>query len=138
MVEGFPWSARATAISLPVHVVLVSLNLYGLPNYPVHEPRLGGEVSSVLELNVVAEVDAAFGHSIFVWLLQMDMVLVLLDPGLDGIASLPDFLLRDSLIALMIQAVRTYETLVNKYQSTQRYNPNDSHQSYESCEKGAL
>jgi hypothetical protein len=32
-----------------------------------------------------------------------------------------------SLIALMMEAARTSETLVNFYQTTQRYNPEDSH-----------
>jgi hypothetical protein len=31
------------------------------------------------------------------------------------------------LIALMMEAARTYETLVNFYQTTRRYNPEDSH-----------
>jgi hypothetical protein len=33
----------------------------------------------------------------------------------------------DLLIALMMEAARTSETLVNFYQATQRYNPEDSH-----------
>jgi hypothetical protein len=32
-----------------------------------------------------------------------------------------------SLIALMMEAVQTSETLVNSYQSTRCYNPEDSH-----------
>jgi hypothetical protein len=32
-----------------------------------------------------------------------------------------------SLIALMMEAARTSETLVNFYQTTRRYNPEDSH-----------
>jgi hypothetical protein len=31
------------------------------------------------------------------------------------------------LIALMMEAARTFETLVNFYQTTRRYNPEDSH-----------
>jgi hypothetical protein len=34
---------------------------------------------------------------------------------------------RGLLIALMMEAARTSETLVNFYQTTQRYNPEDSH-----------
>jgi hypothetical protein len=30
-------------------------------------------------------------------------------------------------IALMMEAVRTFESMVNLYQSTRRYNPEDSH-----------
>jgi hypothetical protein len=36
-----------------------------------------------------------------------------------------------SLIALMMEAVQTSETSVNSYQSTLRYNPEDSHLHYE-------
>jgi hypothetical protein len=32
-----------------------------------------------------------------------------------------------SLVALMMEAARTSETLVNFYQTTRRYNPKDSH-----------
>jgi hypothetical protein len=34
---------------------------------------------------------------------------------------------REALIALMTEAARTSETLVNFYQITRRYNPEDSH-----------
>jgi hypothetical protein len=37
----------------------------------------------------VALVNAVFGHGWSVWMLQTDVVLVLLDTGLDGTASLP-------------------------------------------------
>jgi hypothetical protein len=33
----------------------------------------------------------------------------------------------ETLIALMMEAARTSETLVNFYQTTRRYNPEDSH-----------
>jgi hypothetical protein len=33
----------------------------------------------------------------------------------------------DAIIALMMEAARTSETLVNFYQTTRRYNPEDSH-----------
>jgi hypothetical protein len=36
----------------------------------------------------------------------------------------------DELIALMMEAARTSETMVNFYQTTQRYNPEDSHQMF--------
>jgi hypothetical protein len=38
------------------------------------------------------------------------------------------------LIALMMDAVQTYETLVNSYQSTRSYNPEDSHLHTHGCE----
>jgi hypothetical protein len=37
------------------------------------------------------------------------------------------FLTRGLLIALVMEAARTSETLVNFYQTTWRYNPEDSH-----------
>jgi hypothetical protein len=36
-----------------------------------------------------------------------------------------------SVIALMVEAARSPETLVNFYQTTWRYNPEDSHLRYE-------
>jgi hypothetical protein len=36
-------------------------------------------------------------------------------------------LLPPSLIALMMEATRASETLINFYQTTRRYNPEDSH-----------
>jgi hypothetical protein len=38
----------------------------------------------------VVQVDAVFGYGGFVRLLQTDVALVLLDPGPDGMACLPD------------------------------------------------
>jgi hypothetical protein len=40
---------------------------------------------------------------------------------------LPPSLGRSGLITLMMEAVQTSETLVNSYQSTRLYNPEDSH-----------
>jgi hypothetical protein len=40
----------------------------------------------------------------------------------------------NSLIALMMEAARTSETLVNFYHTTQRYNPEDSHLRTHRCE----
>jgi hypothetical protein len=40
---------------------------------------------------------------------------------------------RGLLIALMMEAARTSETLVNFYQTTRRYNPEDSHLHGEVC-----
>jgi hypothetical protein len=37
------------------------------------------------------------------------------------------FSVDESLIALMMEAAKTSETLVNFYQTTRRYNPEDSH-----------
>jgi hypothetical protein len=41
---------------------------------------------------------------------------------------------RGSLIALMMEAARTSETLANFYQTTRRYNPEDSHLRPHRCE----
>jgi hypothetical protein len=38
----------------------------------------------------MAWVDAVFGHGLFVWLLQNDVAMMILDPGLDGTASVSD------------------------------------------------
>jgi hypothetical protein len=38
-----------------------------------------------------------------------------------------------SLIALMMEAARTSETLINFYQTTRRYNPEDSHLPFIPC-----
>jgi hypothetical protein len=38
-----------------------------------------------------------------------------------------------SLIALMMEAARASETLVNFYQTTRRYNPEDSHLRFFTC-----
>jgi hypothetical protein len=39
-----------------------------------------------------------------------------------------------AIIVLMMEAARTSETLVNFYQTTQRYNPEDSHLHTHCCE----
>jgi hypothetical protein len=41
---------------------------------------------------------------------------------------------RSKVIAPMMEAARTSETLVNFYQTTRRYNPEDSHLCTYSCE----
>jgi hypothetical protein len=48
-------------------------------------------------------------------------------PWLIGSFNSNRFLTRVLLIALKMEAVSTSETLVNLYQSTWRYNPEDSH-----------
>jgi hypothetical protein len=44
-----------------------------------------------------------------------------------SLISVTIFLKYPNLIALMMEAARTSETLVNFYQNTRRYNPEDSH-----------
>jgi hypothetical protein len=41
--------------------------------------------------------------------------------------------MRGLLIALMMEAARTSETLVNFYQTARRYNPEDSHLQHAVC-----
>jgi hypothetical protein len=38
----------------------------------------------------MSPADAVFGHCRFVWLSQTNVLVVLLDPGINGTASLPD------------------------------------------------
>jgi hypothetical protein len=38
----------------------------------------------------VVQADAVFHHGGYVWMLQTDVALMLLDPHLDGTAGLPD------------------------------------------------
>jgi hypothetical protein len=48
---------------LSVHVVVMELNLNGLPNDVIHVLGLGGEDGGIVYLNVVSQVDAVFSHS---------------------------------------------------------------------------
>jgi hypothetical protein len=41
--------------------------------------------------------------------------------------NVSEFCVDSIIIALMMEAVQTSETLINSYQSTRRYNPDDSH-----------
>jgi hypothetical protein len=41
-------------------------------------------------MDVVVQIDTVFGHGGFVWMFQTDVALVLLNPGLNGTAGLPD------------------------------------------------
>jgi hypothetical protein len=43
-----------------------------------------------LELDAVFPVDAVFSHCRFVWLSQMNVPVVFLDPGINRTASLPN------------------------------------------------
>jgi hypothetical protein len=42
-------------------------------------------------------------------------------------------IIRAMIIALMMEAARTSETLVNFYQTTRRYSPEDSHLQFLNC-----
>jgi hypothetical protein len=75
-------------------------------------------------------LDAVFGHSGFV--------------SLTGSYISNRFHAHGLLIALMMEAARTSETLVNFYQTTRRYNPEDSrlrthrHENLKSCIAGIV
>jgi hypothetical protein len=56
-VTGF----QAEAI-FPSHVVRMLLDLSGLPDRPVHVSGYGRYNAGVLELDVMAQPDAVFGH----------------------------------------------------------------------------
>jgi hypothetical protein len=42
------------------------------------------------DLNTMSPADAVFSHCRFVWMSQTDVSVVLLDPGINGTASLPN------------------------------------------------
>jgi hypothetical protein len=75
---------------LPIHAVREHLNLSSFPEQLIHVYRFGGEDSGVLELDLMAQTYAAFSHSQFIYVLQVDVSLVVLNPGLNGTASLPN------------------------------------------------
>jgi hypothetical protein len=67
----------------------MQLDLNGLPNHPVHVSGFG-QVLGVLELDAMSLVDAMFGYGRFVQMSQMNVLVVLLYPGIIGMASLPN------------------------------------------------
>jgi hypothetical protein len=87
--EEFPRPAQAETI-LPVHVVRMQLDLSFLPNHPGHVSGFGGQDRGVLELDTMSPADTVFGHGQSVWTSQTKVPVVLLDPGVNGTASLPN------------------------------------------------
>jgi hypothetical protein len=85
--NGFPRLAQTEAILL-VHVVLIQLDLNGLPDELVHVSGFGGQDLGVLELDTMSL--AMFGYGQFVWMSQTNVPVVLLDPGINGTASVPN------------------------------------------------
>jgi hypothetical protein len=75
----------------------------------------------------VVAVDAVFGHSEFVWMLETDVALVCLDPGLEGTAGLPDV----DLPTLTGYTVHTRslesQVILHRLKETGHYNPEDTH-----------
>jgi hypothetical protein len=74
---------------LPVHVIRVHFDLSDLPDHPVHVTVFSGEDAGVLELDSMAEAYTVFGHNRIIWILQKDVLMVLLDSGLHEMANLP-------------------------------------------------
>jgi hypothetical protein len=68
----------------------MQLDLSGLPEHPVHASGFTGKDPGDMELYVMALVVAVFGYSQLVWMLQMYVLVVLLDPDFSGNASLPN------------------------------------------------
>jgi hypothetical protein len=78
---------QAEAI-LPVHIIVVVLNLHHLTDDASHVSAFGGENAGVVELDVVPEFDAVLYHECFVWMFQPDLLTVFLQPGIDQMVSL--------------------------------------------------
>jgi hypothetical protein len=59
--------------------------------------------------------------------MKMAVFWVVAPRSLVKFTNVSEVLAASGLIALMLEATRTSETLVNFYQTTRRYNPEDSH-----------
>jgi hypothetical protein len=81
------WLAEAI---LPVHVVWTQIDLKSLPDHLVHVSGFGGQDDGVLEWDTMAQAYVVFGHSQFIWMLQTNVLVVLLDHVFNGTASLPN------------------------------------------------
>jgi hypothetical protein len=68
----------------------MQINLNGLLDQPVHVSGFGGKNLGFLELDAVALADAVFVYSQFVRMLQTNVLVVVLDSGFKGTASLPN------------------------------------------------
>jgi hypothetical protein len=68
----------------------MELNLYGLPDDPVHVSCFNGEYGGAVELNTVFLVDAVLSYGRLVRVFQTDVAFVFFQSGVDGAASLPN------------------------------------------------
>jgi len=66
----------------PVHVITMDLNLYCLSDDAFHESSFCGHNPGVLKLDTVTQVSTVFSHSSCVRMIQPDVLVVLLHPGL--------------------------------------------------------
>jgi hypothetical protein len=55
----------------------------------VHLSGFGKKKAGVMDLDSVAQIDTVFSHGWFTWMIQTDVLVMLLDPGLSGTVSLP-------------------------------------------------
>jgi hypothetical protein len=70
----------------------MQLDLNGLPDYLVHVSGFGGQDLGILELDAMPPAGSVFGYSRFVWMSQTNVPVVLFDPGINGMASMPNIL----------------------------------------------
>jgi hypothetical protein len=60
---------------------------------PVHVSGFGGHDLGVLELDAMSPADAMYRYCRLVWMSQTNVPVVLLNPGINGTASLPNVIL---------------------------------------------
>jgi hypothetical protein len=68
----------------------MQIDLNGLFDKPVHVSGFGGQDRGVLELDTMSPADVMFSYCRLVWMSQMNVPVVLLDPTINGTASLPN------------------------------------------------
>jgi hypothetical protein len=82
----------------------MELNLNGLRNDAIHVSGFSGEDGGIVKSNAVFQVDAVFNHGRLVWMFQMDVPLMLLQPAVHRMACLPNV----ELVALTWDSVYTW------------------------------
>jgi hypothetical protein len=65
-------------------------SISGLPDQPIHVSGFDGQDLGVLELDTMSPADAVFSYCRFLWMSQTNVSVVLLDPGINGMVSLPN------------------------------------------------
>jgi hypothetical protein len=68
----------------------MKIDLSGLPDHLVHVSGFDAQDLGVLELNVMSLADAVFSYGQCVWISQTNTPVMLLDPGINRTASLPN------------------------------------------------
>jgi hypothetical protein len=100
----------------------MQLDLSGLTDHAVHVSECGGQDLGVLEFDAMSPADAKFGYCRFAGMSQANVPVVLLEPNINGTASLPNV----NLTTFAKYAVCTSETSVNFNVTTRCYIPEDS------------